>query len=169
MGSLVRGAASLLLAAFVDLSLFYASGCVAAAGVPVSLARLWACAALRCAALAAAGLLGLGHILPPLLRFAAVHGTLPAVLESGSRLLRHEAPRCGSQADFRCWLMCAGASLAAAMFWELTFPDADGEDGDENKKQESRKLFVRVLLLYKPFYQLLAGGFLFLSVAVTCK
>lgn len=169
MGWLLRVAVSLALAVFVDLSLFYASGCVAAPGVLGNLARLWACAALRWLALTAVSLLGLGHIHPLLVRFAAVHGALPAVFESGSRALYHEGTRCGFLADIRCWLMCAGASLAAAVFWELTFPDSDDEDDDENKKQESRKLFVRVLVLYKPFYQLLAGGFLFLWAAVTCK
>lgn len=169
MGSLRRVAVSLVLAVFVDLSLFYASGCVAAPGVFGNLARLWACAALRCLALTAVSLLGLGHVEPLLIRFAAVHGALPTVFESGSRALYHEGTRCGSLADTRCWLMCAGASLAAAVFWELIVPDSDGEDDDENKKQQSRKLFVRVLVLYKPFYHLLAGGFLFLSLAVTCK
>uniref|UniRef100_H3BZ95 Transporter associated with antigen processing, subunit type a n=1 Tax=Tetraodon nigroviridis TaxID=99883 RepID=H3BZ95_TETNG len=67
------------------------------------------------------------------------------------------------------WLMGAGASLAAARFWELTVPDGDDGDGDEQQKLESRKLFVRVLGLYRPFYRLLAGGFLFLASAVACE
>lgn len=169
MGSLLRVAVWSLLAVSVDFSLFYASGCVAAPGAFGSLARLWLCAALRCLALTAGGLLALGHVRPLLIRLAAVHGALPAVFESGSRALLGEGSRCGFQADARCWLMSAGASLAAAIFWELTFPEADDEDDDGNKKQESRKLFVRVLVLYKPFYHLLAGGFLFLALAVTCK
>uniref|UniRef100_H3BW29 Transporter associated with antigen processing, subunit type a n=1 Tax=Tetraodon nigroviridis TaxID=99883 RepID=H3BW29_TETNG len=101
-------------------------------------------------------------------RLAAVHGALPAVFESGSWACR-EGTRCGLQADARCWLMGAGASLAAARFWELTVPDGDDGDGDEQQKLESRKLFVRVLGLYRPFYRLLAGGFLFLASAVACE
>lgn len=169
MASPLRVAVSVLLSISVDLSLLYASGYVAASGALGNLARLWVCAALRCLALTTGGVLAVGRVKPLLLRLAAVHGSLLAVFESGSRALHAEGSRCGFQADARCWLVSAGASLAAAVFWELTFPEADGEDNDESKKQESRKLFVRVLVLYKPFYRLLAGGFLFLSLAVACE
>uniref|UniRef100_A0A674MSC9 Transporter associated with antigen processing, subunit type a n=1 Tax=Takifugu rubripes TaxID=31033 RepID=A0A674MSC9_TAKRU len=168
MVSINRLAVSLALAVLVDLSLFFASGCVDALGVFGNLTRLWLCAALRCLALTAVVLLGVGELKPLLIRFTAVHSALPAVLESASRALYHEGTRCGFPADVRCWVMFAGASLAAAMFWELAIPDTD-EDNDDNKKQESKQLFVRVLVLYKPFYHLLAGGFLFLALAVTCK
>ncbi|TNM93170.1 hypothetical protein fugu_018572 [Takifugu bimaculatus] len=168
MVSINRVAVSLALAVLVDLSLFFASGCVDALGVFGNLTRLWLCAALRCLALTAVVLLGVGELKPLLTRFTAVHSALPAVLESASRALYHEGTRCGFPADVRCWVMFAGASLAAAMFWELAIPDTD-EDNDDNKKQESKQLFVRVLVLYKPFYHLLAGGFLFLALAVTCE
>nr|CAC13121.1 transport associated protein [Takifugu rubripes] len=168
MVSINRLAVSLALAVLVDLSLFFASGCVDALGVFGNLTRLWLCAALRCLALTAVVLLGVGELKPLLIRFTAVHSALPAVLESASRALYHEGTRCGFPADVRCWVMFAGASLAAAMFWELAIPDTD-EDNDDNKKQESKQLFVRVLVLYKPFYHLLAGGFLFLALAVTCE
>lgn len=164
-----RVAVSLALAVLVDLSLFYASGCVATLGVFGILTRLWLCAALRCLALTAVVLLGVGELNPLLIRFTAVHSALPAVLESAGRALHHEGTRCGFPADVRCWVMFAGASLAAAMFWELAIPDTDDKDSDDNKKLESKQLFVRVVVLYKPFYHLLAGGFLFLALAVTCK
>lgn len=165
----IRKVVTLILAVCVDLSLFYASGCVVAHCVFGHLARLWVSAALRCLALTAVTLLSLGDLKPLLIRFITVHSLLPAVFETGSKALYHEETQCGFLADMRCWLMCAGASLAAALFWEITIPDTDDETADKETKQQSRKLFVRVLLMYKPYYRLLLGGFVFLSLAVTCK
>lgn len=169
MASLGRVWVLFPLAVLVDLSLFYAPGCVVARSASEILTLLWVCAALRCLALTALGLLALGKIKSVLIRFTAVHGALPAVFASGSRALQLSGGRCGLPTDPRCWALCAGASLAAAMFWELGIPDNDDEDSDEHKKQESRQLFGRVLGLYKPLYHLLAAGFLFLTLAVTCK
>lgn len=168
-GSVVRRLVALILSLAVDVSLFYASGCFESLGATGRLARLWLFAALRCAAPCFVTLLCLGRLEPNLLRFTVTHSLLPAVLESGSRALHHEETRCALEADARCWMMCAGASLAAALFWEVTVPDKDGEAADKDTKQRSRQLFVRVLLLYKPYYHLLLGGLLFLSLAVICK
>ncbi|XP_076610031.1 antigen peptide transporter 2a [Chaetodon auriga] len=160
---------ALILALCVDLSLFYASGFVATRSVFGHLARLWVCAALRCLALTAVTLFSLGDLKPSLTRFIATHSVLPAVFETGTEALFHEETQCGFQADVRCWLMCAGASLAAALFWEMTIPDSDDAAAGEEKQQKSRELFMRVLYLYKPLYQLLLGGLVFLSLAVVCE
>ncbi|KAI3358843.1 hypothetical protein L3Q82_015241, partial [Scortum barcoo] len=152
-----------------DLSLFYASGSVVTHSVFGHLARLWVFAALRCLALSAVTLLSLGDLQPLLLRVITAHSLLPAVLETGTKALYHEETPCGSAADLRCWLMCVGASLAAALFWEITIPDTDEAAAGKEKKQKARVLFVRVLLLYKPYYHLLLGGLVFLSLAVLCE
>lgn len=168
-GTAIRSVVALIVSVAVDISLFYASGCFVSLGAFGRLARLWLFAALRCLAPCVVTRLCLGRLKPNLIRFTVTHGLLPAVFESGSRALHHEETQCALAADARCWLMCAGASLAAALFWEITIPDKDGEAADEDTRQRSRELFVRVLLLYKPYYHLLLGGLLFLSLAVICK
>lgn len=168
-GTVVRGLVALVLSLAVDISLFYASGCFDTLGASGRLARLWLFAVLRCVVPCLVTLLCLGRLEPSLLRFTVTHGLLPAVFESGSRALHHEETPCALAADAHCWLMCAGASLAAALFWEITVPDKDGEATDKDTRQRSRQLFVRVLLLYKPYYHLLLGGLLFLSLAVICE
>ncbi|XP_041811130.1 antigen peptide transporter 2a [Chelmon rostratus] len=160
---------ALILAVCVDLSLFYASGFVVTRSVFGHLARLWVCAALRFLALTAVTLFTLGDLKLPLIRFITAHSLLPAVLETGTEALYHEETQCGLQADVRCWLMCAGASLAAALFWEITIPDTDDAAAGEEKKQKARELFMRVLYLCKPLYKLLLGGLVFLSLAVVCE
>lgn len=153
----------------VDLSIFYASGFVVTHGVFGHLSRLWVSAALRCLALTAIALFTLGDLKPVLIRFITLHSVLPATFETGTRALYHEESQCGLLADVRCWLMCAGASLAAALFWELTIPDTNDAAAGKEKKQKARVLFMRVLRLYKPYYLMLFGGFVFLSLAVICK
>lgn len=157
----VRRVFPLVLAVCVDLSLFHASGCVLAHCVFGHLAGLWVSALLRCIALTAVTLLSLGDLQACLIRFIMAHSLLPAVFVTGSGS--------GLVADTRSWLLCAGAALAAALFWELTIPDRSDGDDPKVTKKESRKLFVRVLLMYKPYYHLLAGGLVFLSLAVICK
>ncbi|XP_067468219.1 antigen peptide transporter 2a isoform X2 [Thunnus thynnus] len=164
-----RKVVALTSAVCVDLSLFYASGFVATHGVFGDLSRLWVSAALRCLALIAVTLFTLGNLKPVLIRFITAHSVLPAVFETGTRVVYHEESQCGLLADMRCWLMFAGASLAAALFWELTIPDADDAAAGKEKKQKARVLFMRVLRLYKPYYSLLFGGFVFLSLAVICE
>lgn len=165
----IRELITLILVVGADLSLFYTSGCELAHGVLGHLARLWFFAALRGFLLTVLTLLSLAEVKTVLVRFIAAHSMLPAVFETGSKVLYHEETQCGFQADMRCWLMCAGASLAAALFWEITIPDTADEAAGKEAKQKSRELFLRVLLLYKPYYHMLSGGFVFLFLAVICK
>ncbi|KAL3043503.1 hypothetical protein OYC64_003381 [Pagothenia borchgrevinki] len=158
----------LILAVFVDIFFFHLSGLVVNHRVFGHLARLWVSAALRCLALTAVTLLSLRDVRPLLFRVIFTHSLLPAVLETGTRVLYHEETQCGMLADLRCWLMCAGASLVGALFWEITIPDTeDAAAGKE--RQKARVLFVRVLHLYKPDYLLLLGGLVFLTLAVICQ
>ncbi|XP_068432397.1 antigen peptide transporter 2a [Clinocottus analis] len=169
--ALSRRAAALVLAVFVDLCLFYAAGLVVTTrGESGHAARLWALAAVRCSVLTAVTRLLLGDLHPVLMRVIAAHSLLPAVFQTGTDALRHEDTECGSSADVRCWLMGAGAALAAALFWEFTFPDADDAAGGQEKKQKqkARVLFVRVLRLFRPEYLMLLGGFVMLTLAVSC-
>uniref|UniRef100_A0A8C4F9P2 Transporter associated with antigen processing, subunit type a n=1 Tax=Dicentrarchus labrax TaxID=13489 RepID=A0A8C4F9P2_DICLA len=167
--TIIRKVVSLILAVCVDLSLFYASGCVVTHSVFGHLARLWVSAALRCLALTAVTLLSLGDFKPLLIRLITAHSLLPAVFETGTKALYHEETQCGLLADIRCWLMCTGASLAAALFWEITIPDTDDAANGKEKKQKARELFMRVLHLNKPDYPLILGGLVFLSLAVICE
>lgn len=161
--------AALILSVCVDFSVFYASGFVVAHGVFGHLARLWVCAFLRCLVLTAVSLLTLGDVKPLLIRVITAHSLLPAVFETGSKALYNEEDLCGQLPDVRCWLMFAGASLAAALFWEITIPDTDEEAAGKEGKQKARVLFMRVLHLFRPEYPLLFGGLVFLSLAVICK
>ncbi|KAK6291030.1 hypothetical protein J4Q44_G00385630 [Coregonus suidteri] len=67
------------------------------------------------------------------------------------------------------WLLCTAAAAAAALFWETTFPDSNGESNGKQKKQKARVLFMRVLIFYRPDTLLLVGAFIFLSLAVLCE
>ncbi|XP_069024884.1 antigen peptide transporter 2a [Embiotoca jacksoni] len=160
---------ALIAAVCVDLSLFYASGWVVTQSVFGHLARLWVSAALRWLALIAVTRLTLGHLTPLLCRLITAYGLLPAVFETGAKVLYTEGSQCGHWADARCWLMCAGASLAAALFWEITIPDTNEAASKKEKTQKARVLFMRVLYLFKPDYQMLLGGLVFLSLAVICE
>lgn len=164
---LITKVAALTLAVFVDLSLFYA--CVFTHGVLGHITGVWVSAALRCSALTGLCLLILGHIKPLLVRVIAVHSLLPAVFETGLRALQHEQSQCGRMAGIRCWLLGTAASLAAALFWEITIPDSDEAAAGKEKKQKARVLFMRVLRLYRPDYPLMLGGLVFLSLAAICK
>uniref|UniRef100_A0A667XSN4 Transporter associated with antigen processing, subunit type a n=1 Tax=Myripristis murdjan TaxID=586833 RepID=A0A667XSN4_9TELE len=171
-GAITRKITALTLAVFVDLSLFYAAGFGEKRhSVYGNLARLWVVAVLRCLALVAVSLFTLGPLKPVLIRFIAVHSLLAAVAETGIKLLYglNVESACGSVADMRSWLMCAGASLAAALFWELTIPDSNGEAAEKESKQKARVLFMRVLFMYKPDCALLLGAFVFLSLAAICE
>ncbi|XP_051811969.1 antigen peptide transporter 2a [Acanthochromis polyacanthus] len=161
--------AAFILGLCVDLSLFYASGFAVTHSVFGNLARLWVSAALRWLALSAVTLLTLGELKPLLNRFITAHSLLPAVFETGSKALYTEESQCGQVTDARCWMMAAGASLAAALFWEITAPDSDEAATGKEKKQKARVLFMRVLYMFKPHYLLLLGGLVFLSLAVICE
>ncbi|XP_036001693.1 antigen peptide transporter 2 [Fundulus heteroclitus] len=160
---------ALIAAVFVDLSLFYASGLVVFHGALGHFAHLWISAALRWSGVTVVTLLLLGDLEPLLIRFITAYSLLPAVFGTGTRALYREESQCGPAADVRCWLMFAGASLGAALFWEITVPDSDEEAGSKEQKQKSRVLFMRVLHMYKPDYPLLFGGVVFLSSAVICE
>lgn len=153
----------------VDFSVFYASGFVVTHGVFGHLARLWVCASLRWLVLTTVSLLTLGDVKPLLIRVITAYSLLPAVFETGAKALYNEEGQCSQLLDVRCWLMFAGASLAAALFWEITIPDTDEAATGKERKQKARVLFMRVLRLYRPDYPLLFGGLVFLSLAVICE
>ena len=167
--TVTRKVVTLILAVCVDLFLFYASEFEVSRSVFGHLARLWVSAALRGLTLTAITVFSLGDLKPSLIRFITAHSLLPAVFETGTKVLYHEETQCGLLADTCCWLMCAGASLAAALFWEITIPDTDDASAGKENKQKARALLLRVLLMYKPLYHLLLGGLVFLSLAVICK
>uniref|UniRef100_A0A8C5F0Y3 Antigen peptide transporter 2-like n=1 Tax=Gouania willdenowi TaxID=441366 RepID=A0A8C5F0Y3_GOUWI len=159
------------------MELFYALGLVSVS-VSVSspsvahMALLWLSAALRGWALIAGTLVTFGRPVPVLIRSIAVYSLLPAVFEAGSVVLSGQGSWCDRPGDARCWVMCAGSSVAAALFWELSIPETSGDsEGEEEEKQKhkSRVLFIRVLRLFRPDYLLLLGGLIFLSLAVICE
>ncbi|XP_077363323.1 antigen peptide transporter 2a [Festucalex cinctus] len=134
---------------------------------------VWLFAVLRCGlALAAVSLLNLGELPPAPARFLALHSALPAALDSVTAALRLDDHMCGatmtaaSAGVTRCWMMCAGASLAAALFWEVGVPDSNGR---KVKRQKPRVLFMRVVRMYRPDLVLLLGGFCFLTLAAVCE
>ncbi|XP_043995141.1 antigen peptide transporter 2-like isoform X2 [Gambusia affinis] len=165
----IHKVSALFVAVCVDLSLFYASGFAGIHSVLGHFAHLWLFAALRWSAVTITTLLVLGDPSPLLIRFVTAYSLLPAVYETGTRALYREESPCGPVADIRCWLMFAGASLGAALFWEITIPDSDEEAGSKAQKQKSRVLFMRVVHLYRPDYPLLFGGVVFLTLAVICE
>ncbi|XP_013866752.1 antigen peptide transporter 2a [Austrofundulus limnaeus] len=162
-------ALALVLSVIVDLFFFYATGFVVVHSAFGHLARLWVFAALRWSVIIVTALLVLGDLKPLLIRFTTAHSLLPAVLESGNWALSLEESQCSRVVDVRCWLMFAGASLGAALFWEFTIPDSDEEAEGKEQKQKSRVLFKRVLYLHYPDYLLLLGGLVFLTLAVICE
>ncbi|KAM4539239.1 antigen peptide transporter 2a [Odontesthes bonariensis] len=164
--TIIHKVVALMLAVCVDFSLFYASGFVVIHNVFGHLARLWLSAALRWSAVSVITLLTLGDLKPLLIRVITAYSLLPAVFETGTSAFYREESQCGRATDVRCWLMCAAASLAAALFWEIIIPDTDEEAASKEQKQKSRVLFMRVLRLCRPDYPLMLGGFVFLSLAV---
>uniref|UniRef100_A0A8C5G375 Antigen peptide transporter 2-like n=1 Tax=Gouania willdenowi TaxID=441366 RepID=A0A8C5G375_GOUWI len=157
------------------MELFYALGLVSVSVSSPSVAHtalLWLSAALRGCALIAGTLVTFGRPVPVLIRSIAVYSLLPAVFETGSVVLSGQGSWCDRPGDARCWMMCAGSSVAAALFWELSIPETSGDsEGEEEEKQKhkSRVLFIRVLRLFRPDYLLLLGGLIFLSLAVICE
>uniref|UniRef100_A0AAX7SQM8 Transporter associated with antigen processing, subunit type a n=1 Tax=Astatotilapia calliptera TaxID=8154 RepID=A0AAX7SQM8_ASTCA len=143
----------------VDLLLFYASGFAVFHSVFGHFTRLWLCAALRWLALIGVSLLTLGVPKALLIRFITVHSLLPAVFETGTNAFYREESECGQLGDVRCWLMFSGASLAAALFWEITIPDTD-EEAQPVKRRNKRR---------EHDYPLMLGGLVFLSLAVICE
>uniref|UniRef100_A0A8C7PC48 Transporter associated with antigen processing, subunit type a n=1 Tax=Oncorhynchus mykiss TaxID=8022 RepID=A0A8C7PC48_ONCMY len=116
-------------------------------------------------------LLTLGSIKPVFKRWLAVHCFLAPVYETGRLILYGGSTEsaCGSLGGPSLWLLCTAAAAAAALFWETTFPDSNGESNGKEKTQKARVLFMRVLHFYRPDTLLLVGAFIFLSLAVLCE
>ncbi|XP_061597387.1 antigen peptide transporter 2a [Cololabis saira] len=165
---IIQKVVALFLAVCVDVCLFYASGFAGIQRAFGHLGLAWLSAALRWSAVSVVTLLTLGDLRPMLVRFITAYSLLPAVLETGTRALHRQDGQCGP-AEPRCWLLCAGAALAAALFWEITVPDTDPAAATKENKQKSRVLFMRVIRLLKPDYPLLAVGLVFLSLAAICE
>lgn len=131
---------------------------------------VWLFALLRCCvALAVVSLVNLGELPAVPARFLALNSALPAALESLAAALGLGDPPCGAsmaEGVWRCWIMCAGASLAAASLWEVGVPDSPRGRG--RKRQKRRVLFMRVLRMYRLDLALLLGGFCFLTMAAVC-
>ncbi|XP_057684228.1 antigen peptide transporter 2a isoform X2 [Corythoichthys intestinalis] len=119
-----------------------------------------------CLTLAAVYIISLGELSPGPTRFIAVHSSLPAVLVSLTSALRLGDHLCGAVGDTRCWMMSAGASLLAALFWEVGAPDSNGR---KDEQQKHGVLFMRVVRMYKPDCALLLVGFFFLTLAAICQ
>lgn len=165
----MRQVVAFTLSLSVDLLLFYASGFAVFHSVFGHFTRLWLSATLRWLALIGVSLLTLGVPKPLLIRFITAHSLLPAVFETGTNAFYREESECGQLGDVRCWLLFSGASLGAALFWEITIPDSEEEAEGKEQKQKARVLFMRVVRLYRPEYPLMFGGFVFLSLASICK
>ncbi|KAM4631455.1 antigen peptide transporter 2a [Polymixia lowei] len=155
----------------IDLAQFYAAGYgVKSRSISVNLAFLWVFAILRCSILIAVSLLASGSVRQVLVRCVTAHCFLAPVLETGRDVLYGRSGDCvfGVSGDAWCWMMCATATAAGALFWEIAIPDTNNEANGKEKKQQARVLFVRVLHLYKHDYLLLLGASVFLSLAVLC-
>ncbi|XP_020794927.2 LOW QUALITY PROTEIN: antigen peptide transporter 2a [Boleophthalmus pectinirostris] len=166
--SVQRKILAFVLLAWCDFALFYVSGASFTYRVGVY-ARLWGFAAARFFALSFLALYTLGDLESVLFRFIATLSLLPAVYETGTKLFYDGFSDCGLSSDWWCWIMGSGASVAAALFWEITIPDADEAVSEKKSKQKSRVLFMRVLRLFRPDLPLLLGGLVFLSLAVFCE
>ncbi|XP_077404971.1 antigen peptide transporter 2a [Vanacampus margaritifer] len=125
----------------------------------------WLLALLRCClALAALFLLNSGELPPAPARLLALHSALPAALDCVADHMCG-AMTMAANGVTRCWMMCAGASLAAALFWEVGVPDSNGRKAT---RQKPGVLFMRVVRMYRTDLVLLLGGFCFLTLAAVC-
>ncbi|KAJ8000102.1 hypothetical protein DPEC_G00201360 [Dallia pectoralis] len=113
----------------------------------------------------------LGSIKPMFKRWLAAHCLLAPFYETGRLMLHGSSPEStyGPLGGPRLWLVSTVAAAAAALFWETTFPDSNGESNGKEKKQKARVLFMRVVRFYKPDMLFLIGAFIFLSLAVLCE
>uniref|UniRef100_A0A8C6UCV2 Transporter associated with antigen processing, subunit type a n=1 Tax=Neogobius melanostomus TaxID=47308 RepID=A0A8C6UCV2_9GOBI len=155
--SITRTIFGLLLVTYGDLALFQVSGSAFTHAVGVY-TRLWGFAAARFVVLAFLIQLSMGQLTPVLLRVITTLSLVPAVYETSTKLLYDEGTDCALSSDWWCWLMGAGATVAAALFWEITIPDPDEAASEKKTKQKSRVLFMRVLRLFRPDLPLLLGG-----------
>ncbi|XP_058864997.1 antigen peptide transporter 2-like [Acipenser ruthenus] len=106
----------------------------------------------------------------PLLYAAALCALTPA-LQSWQRVVYVKPVEIvtGSPCLGFC-LLASAVTVTACLFWETALPcsagtEAGGSSGEE-KKQQARVLFMRVIGYSKPDIVLLGGAFLFLSLAV---
>ncbi|XP_061674538.1 antigen peptide transporter 2a [Syngnathoides biaculeatus] len=155
----MAGKSSALRQTFAVFAALVADACLLLAAAPaVRAGGVWVSALRCCLSLATVSLLNLGELPPVPVRFLAAHSALPAALRS----LGEHACGAAAAVDARCWMMCAGASLAAASFWEVAVPDS-GERKDKQYKR--RVLFMRVVRMFGPDWLQLLGAFFFLTLA----
>uniref|UniRef100_A0A8C9S759 Transporter associated with antigen processing, subunit type a n=1 Tax=Scleropages formosus TaxID=113540 RepID=A0A8C9S759_SCLFO len=107
-------------------------------------------------------------------RWSAAHCFLGSVYESCRQVMFGGPLESGAaplENPWQPWFLVLNtvAAAAACLFWEITFPDSNGESNGKEKKQKARVLFMRVLRFYRPDYLLLLGAFVFLSAAVLCE
>ncbi|XP_069055077.1 antigen peptide transporter 2a isoform X2 [Lepisosteus oculatus] len=123
---------------------------------PERLARLWLLAGLRLAALwrLAGGARRRGLAALCLLGPAYESGRLAL----GGRPLGTGGPGFAA--------LRLGATAAAALFWEGSFPEGGAPGGGE---RAARGLFLRVLRLYRPDLLPMGAAFVFLALAVLCE
>ncbi|XP_028821907.1 antigen peptide transporter 2-like [Denticeps clupeoides] len=133
--------------------------------VAATLLRRWLSSCLRWAAACGTSLVAPGSFRPALRRLLATHCALGPVVETGRVLL---ASDCLLE-SFRLWAGSLAAAGVACFFWEVTWPDGNGESNGTEKKQKARVLFMRVIRLYRPDFLFMLGAFIFLALAVLCE
>ncbi|MGH0151782.1 UNVERIFIED_CONTAM: hypothetical protein FKN15_025007 [Acipenser sinensis] len=141
-----------------------------------SLLCLWLVALVKLALLSLLSQAGRGSAVrgrAPLLYAAALCALTPA-LQSWQRAVYVKPVEIvtGSPCLGFC-LLASAVTATACLFWETALPcsagtEAGGSSGEE-KKQQARVLFMRVIGYSKPDAVLLGGAFLFLSLAVISK
>ncbi|XP_076865655.1 antigen peptide transporter 2a [Brachyhypopomus gauderio] len=70
---------------------------------------------------------------------------------------------------FDTWLIGSVAAALGCLFWEMLFPESNGESNGKEKKQKARVLFMRVIRFYQPDYLVLIGASVFLALSVLCE
>lgn len=104
-----------------------------------SLLHLWAVGFLRLVILYGISLLTLGSLRPVLKRILTVHCLLAPVYETG-RVLTYGWPvdsASGPLGGPSAWLLCTASAAAAALFWEATLPDSNGQMAKRVKKRHA--------------------------------
>uniref|UniRef100_A0AAY5ENH6 Transporter associated with antigen processing, subunit type a n=1 Tax=Electrophorus electricus TaxID=8005 RepID=A0AAY5ENH6_ELEEL len=98
-------------------------------------------------------------------RWILTHCFIGPMYETGRLALFGNYPL----AKFDMWLVGSVAAALGCLFWEMLFPDSNGESNGKERKQKARVLFMRVIHLYQPDYLLLIGASVFLALAVLCE
>lgn len=109
------------------------------------------------------GLLSHAHDYSKVQRWLTTHCLLGPIFFTGRDIMLGNYPLEGS------WVWCLNALAAASawLFWELSWPDENGNSKETTTT--ARVLFKRVIVMYKPDYLLLFGAFVFLAFAVFCE